>query len=238
MDCGACTDWCHKCKDSSLKSLEKLDKIGGPEAKKDVPEPPEVSDSPFSLKPITPDAEREHGDLPIDSLLTVVRKLAHASSDCNCNKTSCEFDFVKTGSPHTPKDGVFDPFAPGPEDMARAPLCKKHLHKLGSNVARRLNFDFAISVVEPENPGDDVESLSDQEVFDSVYENLLEAIVSNQTEGFLADISNVQYDAENCKTAPSAPRLNGSAATFPDALMKPASISRNIDMGLCRKLES
>ncbi|KAJ7961025.1 PR domain zinc finger protein 8, putative isoform 1 [Quillaja saponaria] len=242
MDSGACTQRCHKCKDSSLKPLEKLDDISAPEANKDVPGPPEVSDGTCSLGPITPDAEREHGDFAINfqSPLTVVRKppeLACASSNCNCNNNGREFVFLNNGIPQTPKEGVFDPFAPGPEDMLRAPRCEKYLDELRSNVARRLSFDTTISVVEPENPGDDAESLSDQEMFESVYENLLEAIVLMQTEGFLAEISNIQYDAVDCKTPPLAPRLNGTTDTCPDAPLKPASKSRNIYLGLCRKLE-
>lgn len=39
----------------------------------------------------------------------------------------------------TPKDGVFDPFAIGPDHKALAPLSKKSRPR--GIVARRLNFD-------------------------------------------------------------------------------------------------
>ncbi|KAL5738912.1 hypothetical protein ACOSP7_027859 [Xanthoceras sorbifolium] len=82
----------------------------------------------------------------------------------------------------------------------------------------------------------DVESISDEEVFESVYNNLLEAIVAKQTEGLLAEIANIECDSDCCQTPP-APRLNGIAETCPGAPMKSSAVSRKIDLGLCRKLE-
>lgn len=241
MDSGACKDLCDESNDSCARSSEKLDEsIVTGEVREDVPKLPEATDCTASLGPITPDADKENGDFPIDfqSPLTVMRKPHKLSGiDSNCDENGCEVSFVENDSPQTPKDGVFDPFAPGPDNVAWAPQCKKYLQDLRISVARRLDFNISFETVQSEHPGYDAESLSDQEIFESVYENLLEVIVSKQTEGVLADITNLEYDSDECKTPPSAVRLSGIADTCPGAPVKHENEPRIIHVGLCRKLE-
>ncbi|XP_054784660.1 unknown protein 1 [Prosopis cineraria] len=241
MDSGGCNKLCDKAKDSCLRSSQKLNEniiVMG--INKDVPELPEAADCNGSLVPITPDVDRENGDFRIDlqSPLTVIKKPFKLSDiDSNCKENGCKVTLVDNGSPKTPEDGVFDPFAPGPEIMARAPLCKKYANDLRSCVARRLNFNPSADAVQHKSFGYDEESLSDQEMFESVYENLLEAILSTQAESILAEIPDVAYDPEDCKTPPSAIRLNGIADTCPGAPVKPGNKQRIIPVGLRRKLE-
>ncbi|KAJ1409670.1 hypothetical protein SESBI_22488 [Sesbania bispinosa] len=183
------------------------------------------------LVPVTPEAVRENEDFQSPLTLTVVRKqLKLASIDCERTNVRGRVD---NGSPRTPKDGVFDPFAHGPDNMARAPQSNKYHEEYRNSVARSLNF-------QPQSLlpcCDDAESISDEDMFESVYENLLQVIVSMQTEGVLAQMSSVEYDSDDCKTPPSPFRFNGIADTCPGAPLKPAGKPRNIQMGLCKKLE-
>ncbi|KAI4355961.1 hypothetical protein L6164_000017 [Bauhinia variegata] len=216
-------------------SLEKLDgSIVAEKGNKDFPKIAEANECTVSLGPITPDAGREHGDIYLDfeSPITVAKKQLKLSG--NGDKVA----FVDNCSPQTPKDGVFDPFAPGPDDMVRAPQCRKYLDELRDTVSRQLKFD-PCNLFAHENSGDnvEVESLSDQEMFESVYENLLEAIVSMQTEDALAEMKNVEYVPINCKTPPSELQRSGIADTCPDAPLKPRGTPRIIPVELCRKLE-
>ena len=248
MDSGACADLCKdRDKDKGLWANEKPDEIestipptiGTTMETEHVP-PTAKADC---LVPITPVAVRENGDFPIDlqSPLTVVRKqlkLACIDSERNVTASATtNIAFVDidndNGSPRTPKDGVFDPFAPGPDNMARAPQGKKYLDELRITVARRLDFDPSFDAFH------DAESLSDQDMFESVYENLLQVIVSKQTEGVLAPMSNVEYDSDDCKTPPSPLQFTGISDTCPGApvKVKPGGKPRNIQVGLCKKLE-
>ncbi|EEF30577.1 conserved hypothetical protein [Ricinus communis] len=177
-----------------------------------------------SLGPITP-ANKENGDFSLDlsSPLTVVKKVPKALIfDSNTNQNQDPLTNIdSSSSPRTPKDGVFDPFAPGPEDKAWAPQCKKYSDEARSSVARRLNFSSSFKGLGDECAGDCVESISDEQMFESVYENLLEAIVSKQTECSLAELSKMELDSDSCLTPSSAPRLTGVADACPGAPMKP-----------------
>ncbi|KAG5100576.1 hypothetical protein JHK82_045628 [Glycine max] len=180
--------------------------------------------------PITPEAVTENGDLQSQSPLTlsVVRKqLIRACIDCDSDRALVDNNNNDIGIPRTPKDGVFDPFAPGPDNMARAPNSNKYLDEYRTTVARRLDFHPSFDVVAEA----DSDTLSDEKMVESVYENLLQVIVSKQAEGALAQMS------DDCETPPSVLRFTGIADTCPGAPMKPAAKPRNIDLGLCKKLE-
>ena len=101
---------------------------------------------------------------------------------------------------------------------------------------RRLNFTSS-RALRNESFGDDVEFLSDEEMFESVYESLLEAIVLKQTEGALEEMSKLEWDSDDCTTPPETPILTGVPDTCPAAPLKRKGKSRTIDLGLCRKLE-
>ncbi|KAJ8898837.1 hypothetical protein K2173_008146 [Erythroxylum novogranatense] len=176
-----------------------------------------------SLGPLTPDTTKENGNFPfnLNSPPTLPKLLI---SESNTNDIPA--------SPKTPKDGVFDPFAPGPNEMAMAPHCKKYLDEARASVSRCLNFTSSFR-----RCSFDADSFTDEEMFETVYENLLEAIVFKQTEGALTQVPNEECDSDACRTPPLAPRLNGLAETCPGAPLKSTVKSRVIDLGLCRKLE-
>ncbi|GKV04278.1 hypothetical protein SLEP1_g16454 [Rubroshorea leprosula] len=217
------------CLDSSNKLLENSGDVCTMEAIKDVLQPP------------TPDTDREIGDFPYDckSPITAVSKplKVHCFDDGDLSRDL--FASIDNGSPKTPKDGVFDPFAPGPDGMVLAPLCKKYIDEVRTSVARRLNFDFPLKRIRfgSGTTSMEVESISDEEMIESFYENILETVLTNQAEDLFAEIAKVEGNYDGCKTPHSAPRLNGFAETCPGAPIKPSGKARNIDLGLCRKLE-
>ncbi|XP_022638215.1 uncharacterized protein LOC111241892 [Vigna radiata var. radiata] len=124
--------------------------------------------------PITPEALTENGDFQSQSPLTlsVLRKqLNRACIRCDSDRGG----FVDNGdendngngsidSPRTPEDGVFDPFAAGPDNMARAPSSNKYLDDYRNSVARRLNFQPSFDVSQA-----DSDTLSDEDMVESVY---------------------------------------------------------------------
>lgn len=243
MGSGSRTDQLSNCQDVSTNSFEKVDAPPSiVETHKGVVEAPAAieADDTNSLGPITPDSDRENGDFPIDfkSTPTSVKKLACVDcfdSDTNRNEDN-PYGCADPGSPHTPKDGVFDPFAPGPDDLALAPHCRKYLKESRNLVVRRLDFDSSVNVVEEKASAVDASvGVSDREIFEAMYENLLD-IVLKHTES-VAKISNPDWDSDDCKTPPLASRLNGVAETCPGAPIRPTGKSRNIDLALCRKLQ-
>ncbi|XP_021685783.2 uncharacterized protein LOC110668736 [Hevea brasiliensis] len=233
MDSYTCTHEMGKSHDSSQKSTQSLDETCSEEADKAKIE--------LSLGPITPDANKENGDFLLDlsSPFTMVTKLPKVLTfDSKTNRNQDQFPNVhNSSSPKTPKDGVFDPFAPSQDDKVFAPQSKKYFDEARISVARRLNFGTSLKGLGHTSPGDGVESILDEEMFKSVYENLLEAIICEQTESAFAELSNMEWDSDACRTPPSAPRLNQVAETCPGAPLKPTGKSRLIDLGLCRKIE-
>ncbi|TXG57476.1 hypothetical protein EZV62_015305 [Acer yangbiense] len=221
MGSGACEDQSSKCKDSSPKFAETLDRVGDKE-------PVELStvadgNGMASLEPITPVPNREAADSQFDckSPLSVPNRPAkHSCFDCKTSGKDDPVASIGDSSPKTPRDVVFDPFAPAPDHLAMAPLNKKYINQVRSSVARRLNFESSLLFEEHNKTcSDGVESISDEEIFESVYNNLLEAIVSKQTECFLEEIPNIEWDSDFCKTPPVT-RLNGIAETCPGAPKK------------------
>uniref|UniRef100_A0A9I9DYP0 Uncharacterized protein n=1 Tax=Cucumis melo TaxID=3656 RepID=A0A9I9DYP0_CUCME len=162
------------------------------------------------IEPSTPDADRESGER-IEAPLE--------SSD----------SFDPLCSPRTPKDGVFDPFSPAPAHLALAPISRKYFSGSVGFVPRRLQFgssSSSLQLVEAEEE----QSISDSELLEAVYENLLEVIVSHQAESSLAQPSSSQSDSPDCNTPPTS-FLSGVAQTCPAAPVKPSRKLRNLDMG-------
>ncbi|KAF5747692.1 hypothetical protein HS088_TW05G00419 [Tripterygium wilfordii] len=232
MDSGVSTDKWRECTDSADEALKKSDGTTVLEARGSFLDPTTTS---VALGPITPDSDRESGEVPdFGSPITVLRKPAKPLCfDLETSRNQDPFVSIDDSSsrPRTPKGGVFDPFAPGPDRLAPAPFCKKYFDKSRINVGRRLSFDSSYNIVE------DAGFMSEEEMFDALYENLLEVIVTKQAEDALSEISNIVCDFDACQTPPSAPRLTGIADTCPGAPIKPTGKSRNFDLGLCRKLE-
>ncbi|KAG4168067.1 hypothetical protein ERO13_A12G000800v2 [Gossypium hirsutum] len=100
-----------------------------------------------SLGPITSDANRGIGEFPykFNSPPTEVKKAQnhpHFDPDTTINQESMVS--VNHSRPRTPKDGIFDPFAPGPECMVFAPSYRKYVDEMRITVARCLNFNISV----------------------------------------------------------------------------------------------
>lgn len=191
-----------------------------------------------NLGPNTPDTDREDGDtfvslkypLSLPEMMLEVDVLD--SSRENDDQALARVD--QTSSPHTPKHSVFDPFAPGPEDLLLAPRCDKRLDEWKSSVARRLKFGGFASSLEDRIDMNCLSTPSDEEIVDSVYNIILEVVIANRMEEVSSSISD--WDFSKCKTPHSPPLLNGIAETCPGAPMKSSMVSRNTSLGTCRKL--
>ncbi|KAK4395983.1 hypothetical protein Sango_1434900 [Sesamum angolense] len=101
-----------------------------------------------SIRPLTPDSNRENAQL-----------INHLSSPLTLPSSpptlSC-FNFKQSNSVptsldgnnlQTPKETVFDPFAPAPTKFMLAPHPRKYIQGMGTNVVRRLNFIYAENLV-------------------------------------------------------------------------------------------
>ncbi|OMP00628.1 hypothetical protein COLO4_12535 [Corchorus olitorius] len=111
-------------------------------------------------------------------------KSQEITHDVNKNKGFPDAAMNEESSPKTPKDCVFDPFAPGPEEkFLGAPRRKKYVDRMN------LKFDYSVKKV-------------------------------------LDFSSNNEWDSDDCKTPPGAPRLNGVAETCPGAPIRPSKKSK------------
>ncbi|GMH10067.1 hypothetical protein Nepgr_011908 [Nepenthes gracilis] len=185
-----------------------------------------------SVGPVSPKANRENQDALLDSK-TPFSIVPPRLPDSHCFRSHGNDD-----SPHTPKESVFDPFAPGPEDMVLAPFCKKLVKESQNLVARRLDFDDCCDgwLGERNHNDDSVETFSEEMLLESIYGTLLEAIVLKQTEMFL--VENHPSDSTEPEMPASPPRTAGITPTCPGAPIKPvARKSWNIDLRVCKKLE-
>ncbi|KAG9443364.1 hypothetical protein H6P81_014704 [Aristolochia fimbriata] len=152
----------------------------------------------------------------------------------------------------TPVSHIFNPFAPGPEELALAPR-KRPLGESRSLVARKLNF---------ESNAKSLEGLIDEEAEESfleaMYESIMDVVASVQVDEVLSKNLPLESDLIGQVEAPKQvhrlasggaetlqfetpkhlPRLTGVAETCPGAPMKPVGRSKALtDRSLCRKLE-
>ncbi|KAK4742530.1 hypothetical protein SAY87_000531 [Trapa incisa] len=184
-----------------------------------------------SLVPATPHINGECRDLlpDLNSPLTQPLKPGHLGS---------VMDIVGTdGSPHTPKEDVFNPFAPAANDLLLDPQCKKRCDEWKTSVSRRLNFGCTT-----ENPGKRSREgnrthISDEELVDALYENLLEIIFETKFEDIFAEMPSVEWADEDCRTPTSGQKLSGFAGTCPKAPVKAATKSPKVKLSFCRKLQ-
>ncbi|KAF6172660.1 hypothetical protein GIB67_041983 [Kingdonia uniflora] len=163
---------------------------------------------PVDLGPITPISNRE--SLQVSPL-------------------TCVSSNQESSSPRTPKEDIFDPFAPGPDAMMLAPRVKKVNEEARVNVSRRLNFGECCSD-------------EDDKLLECVYESLLDAIVSNQVEAVVAQTpltsdGDGDGDVHGFETPTKLPLLTGVADTCPGAPKKPRQDSRDIDRSMCKRLD-
>ncbi|KAJ0734935.1 putative cyclin-dependent protein kinase inhibitor SMR11/SMR16 [Helianthus annuus] len=188
-----------------------------------------VDNGGFGLRPITPESNKEGSEVTscFTSPLTLVSSHMNVDDDEGDN-------------PSTPKDVVFDPFAPGPDSLMLAPRSVKYLQESRNYVERRLNFNSM------KTKNDESALEDDMLLVEAVYDSLLECIISKQAEDILGEISAVDSSSSSSSSSsspdalmtPFGPRLTGISETCPDAPLKPVvKKSRYIDHSLCRKLE-
>lgn len=211
----------------SCENLQKLDKKSAVMKTEELiclsSSPPMHDNGGFALNPITPDSNKESSGL----MSAFTSPLTLLSSPMNEDDDDCL---------STPKRGVFDPFAPGPDNLMMAPLSMKYLEESRNFVARRLNFNCIMTenVCEERVYESDFE---DDMLLEAIYYSLLEVIICKHAEDMVGEISAVDSSPDAVKTPPFAPRLTGIAETCPGAPLKSVKKSRNIDLSLCRKLE-
>ncbi|XP_030546594.1 uncharacterized protein LOC115752517 [Rhodamnia argentea] len=193
-----------------------------------------------NLGPNTPDTDREDGEVFVRTKCPPAlpeMMLGVDVLDSSREKDDQALAHVhQTSSPHTPKDSIFDPFAPGPEDLLLAPRCDKRLDEWRSSVARRLKFGGFASSLEDRTHMNCSSAPSDEEIVDSVYDIIWEVVIVNRMEEVSASISGAGWDFARCNTPHSELLLNGIAETCPDAPMKSSMGSRNISLDTCKKL--
>ncbi|KAH6824738.1 hypothetical protein C2S53_009711 [Perilla frutescens var. hirtella] len=131
----------------------------------------------------------------------------------------------------TPKESLFDSFAPASDKFLLAPRHTKYKQESRNHVVRRLDFDFDfdsttndLSSTAAAAEAEEEEEEERRRLFEIVYATIMEAIIAEQEE------------EEESTTPKSAPRLTGVAETCPPPPMKSARKQRCIDKEICRKL--
>nr|GMC95508.1 cyclin-dependent protein kinase inhibitor SMR11 [Ipomoea batatas] len=184
-----------------------------------------------SIVPPTPDLKQETGEYAVDFISPISclpKAICFSSQDGIISSNGDD-------SPRTPKESVFDPFAPGPEELLLAPLCLKK----STGVARMLNFEECGRVLNFDACSEKDSTVNamtnDEQLLGNLSRMLLQIVVSNHTEEFLAGIPNQVSDGG--RTPTSAPLLTGIAETCPAAPKKTERKFISIDKDLCKKLD-
>uniref|UniRef100_A0A0D9XWB7 Uncharacterized protein n=2 Tax=Leersia perrieri TaxID=77586 RepID=A0A0D9XWB7_9ORYZ len=133
----------------------------------------------------------------------------------------------------TPRENIFDPFAPGPEEAACAP--KKVIKVPEVPSRRQLSFDSGEYPVKRLNyEFDDCEE--DDQFLERIWKMFIDLIISKQAlertgEGLIDSSSPVR-----CETPSSAPLLTGMADVCPDAPLRQPVKAVQLSPSICRKL--
>ncbi|WOL04858.1 hypothetical protein Cni_G13580 [Canna indica] len=160
--------------------------------------------------PATPSPERE-------SL-----ELSSSSDRSEEHDSSCQ----------TPTKNIFDPFAPGPEELAFAPK-KKILKETLMPLRRQLKFLDCGNSAQNAKDLFSEDAAEEDRLLELVFESFLELIISNQ----LLEISATKLSDECFRTPTSLPLLTGIAETCPPAPKREPVKARKFAPALCRKLE-
>lgn len=201
---------------------------------KDVRRFPQSSDLTFHQRPtstgrpVTPDFERGSAEQFLDMPCQAMLVSSPPSVPC--------FDFNNNGS-KTPKDSIFDPFAPVHDKFMLAPRSKKCMEESRNNIVRRLNFSSTTNLVSWNQEAYNDTISEEEQMFDIVYSDLLDVITLERTKEIASESVFQVSDSDGFCTPKFAARLTGIAETCPGAPKKSISKYRNIDKKLCRKLE-
>ncbi|KAF2906388.1 hypothetical protein DAI22_12g014600 [Oryza sativa Japonica Group] len=135
----------------------------------------------------------------------------------------------------TPRESIFDPFAPGPKELACAP--KKNVIKApelpprrqlsfdsGDYPVKRLSFEF-----------DDAEE--DDQFLERICKMFIDLIVSNQALETTGKDLIGSNSLGSCETSSSEPLLTSIAYTCPDAPLRRPLKAVQLSPSICRKLD-
>ncbi|XP_010922817.1 unknown protein 1 [Elaeis guineensis] len=137
----------------------------------------------------------------------------------------------------TPTESIFDPFAPGPEDMMLAPK-KKITRESKIPLCRQLKFDSS-EYMETTEANAYEDAAEEDRLLECICKSFLDLIVSSEVREISAQILPVECNlSEGSKTPTSLPVLTGVAETCPAAPIRPPALkARRLSPEICRKLE-
>lgn len=148
----------------------------------------------------------------------------------------------------TPRESIFDPFAPGPEEVACAPKKKvtrgaevPPRRKLNFDsddyLVKRLSFDWSDSEEECQYLQMIQKMVLDLCISDSPdqHEEMLDSTLDWQEETGNIMIDSILY--ESCMTPDSKPLLTGMASTCPDAPLRQSLRVSKFSPGVCRRID-
>ncbi|OEL35893.1 hypothetical protein BAE44_0003091 [Dichanthelium oligosanthes] len=138
----------------------------------------------------------------------------------------------------TPRESIFDPFAPGPDVAAWAP--KKQVIR-GAEVSsrRKLNFDSGDFLVKRLS-FDWSDSEEEDEYLQVIQKMILDLFISDGPLDRQEESEKILMDSslyKSCKTPDSKPLLTGIASTCPDAPLRPSHKVLKLSPGICRKID-
>nr|ACG25334.1 hypothetical protein [Zea mays] len=138
----------------------------------------------------------------------------------------------------TPRESIFDPFAPGPEEAACAP--KKKVTR-GAQVSprRKLNFDSGDYPVKRLS-FDCSDSEEEDQYIEVIHKMILDLLILDVPLGGQKETGKNATDLGlhgSCKTPDSKPLLTGIASTCPDAPLRPSLKALKLSPGICRKID-
>lgn len=138
----------------------------------------------------------------------------------------------------TPTESIFDPFAPGPEDLMLAPK-KKMRRESKIPLRRQLDFDSCDDSLENVEANAFEDAAQEDRLFELIFKSFFELIVSSQANEISAERLRVESNAsEGFGTPTYLSFLAGIAETCPDAPMRlHASKARRLSPDICRKLD-
>uniref|UniRef100_A0A0E0MIZ8 Uncharacterized protein n=1 Tax=Oryza punctata TaxID=4537 RepID=A0A0E0MIZ8_ORYPU len=135
----------------------------------------------------------------------------------------------------TPRESIFDPFAPGPEELACAP--KKKVIKAPELPSRRqLSFDSGDYPVKRLSfEFDDAEE--EDQFLERICKMFIDLIISNQALEMTGKDLIGSNSPGSCETPSSEPLLTGIADTCPDAPLRRPVKAVQLSPSICRKLD-
>ncbi|KAL5204817.1 hypothetical protein ABZP36_009688 [Zizania latifolia] len=133
----------------------------------------------------------------------------------------------------TPRESIFDPFAPGPEEAVCAPK-KKVIRAAEAPSRRQLSFESGDYPVK--RLSYDFDDSEEDQFLERICNMFIDLIISNQA---LDTAGNYMMDSSSpgsCETPSSEPLLTGIADTCPDAPLRQSLKAVKLSPSICRKL--